>query len=103
MNHSNADRTPRQSAPLASVEMLHGRAPYGPRVIPDRTMRCAHCGITFHPAALHHDRALLLASCCPRCDGLLVPDNGRAATPPDAAHTTTSTVLRPSTATAASP
>ena len=98
MNHGNTDRTPKQPAPLASLEMLHRRGPYGPRVIPDQTMRCARCDITFHRAALYHDRALLLASCCPRCDGLLVPDNRRAATRTDTAHTTTSTVLRRSTA-----
>jgi len=36
-----------------------------------------------------HARALLLASCCPRCDGLLVPQDRRATTRAGAAHTTT--------------
>jgi hypothetical protein len=103
VTQSGTPRTSQQSAPLASVEMLQRSAPYRARVIPCQTMRCTRCGITFHPAALHHDRALLLASCCPRCDGHLVPDNGRAATPTDAAHSTTSTVLRRSTAWASSP
>jgi hypothetical protein len=88
MNHGNAYRDPQQQAPLASSEIPRQCSPHGPRLIPDQTMRCARCGITIHPAALQHDRALLLASCCPRCDGLLVPQDGRAATRADAAHTT---------------
>ena len=88
MNHGNSDHTPQQPAPLASVQIPRHRLPYGPRVLSEQRMRCVRCGVTFHPAALHHDRALLLASCCPRCDGLLVPENGRAATRADAPHTT---------------
>jgi len=60
----------------------------GPHLIPNQTMRCARCGTTFHPAALQDDRALLLASCCPRCDGPLLPENARAARRTDAVHTT---------------
>jgi len=47
------------------------------RLIPPRAMRCARCGMTVHPAAAQHDQALLLASCCPRCDGPLVPHDAR--------------------------
>jgi hypothetical protein len=82
MNHGTAYRTPQQPAPPASIEIPHCRVPYVRHLVPDQTMRCARCGVTFHPAALHHDRALLLASCCPRCDGPLLPllpDNGREA------------------------
>ena len=88
MNHGHGYRTPQQPAPLASVQIHHHRVPYGSRLIPNQTMCCARCGITFHPAALQHDRALLLASCCPRCDGPLLPDDGRAATRADAAQIT---------------
>jgi hypothetical protein len=80
MNASNTYRDPQQQAPLASDVAPRRRGPYGPHLIPDQIMCCARCGVTIHPAALQHDRALLLASCCPRCDGLLVPQDGRATT-----------------------
>ena len=41
-----------------------GRAPEG-------ALRCTRCGLTVHPAALAQDHVLLLARCCPRCDGRL--------------------------------
>jgi len=89
MNHGNAYCTPRQPGPLASVQIHHQSVPYGPHLIPNQTLRCARCGVIFHPAVLPDDRALLLASCCPRCDGALLPENGRAATRTDAVQTTT--------------
>ena len=59
-------------APIATVLIPHYRVTAS-TLVPEQTMHCTGCGITIHPAALQHDRALLLASCCPRCDGRLVP------------------------------
>jgi hypothetical protein len=56
--------------PTATVLILHHRVPQS-SLVPERAMRCSRCGMTVHPAAVQHDQALLLASCCPRCDGQL--------------------------------
>jgi len=51
------------------------------RLRPGSAMGCTRCGMTVHPAAVQHDQALLLASCCPRCDGPLVPHSARPVEP----------------------
>jgi uncharacterized paraquat-inducible protein A len=38
----------------------------------DAVMRCVDCGFTLRSTALLHNRALVLAAVCPRCDGTLV-------------------------------
>jgi predicted RNA-binding Zn-ribbon protein involved in translation (DUF1610 family) len=41
----------------------------------DTVMRCTHCGLAVHAGAALHDKAVMLASACPRCGGtsLAVP------------------------------
>jgi hypothetical protein len=34
-------------------------------------VRCSRCGLTLGEAAIRRDLALVLAACCPRCDGPL--------------------------------
>ena len=43
-----------------------------PSQAPSAGVRCGRCGLTVSAPAVHHDRTLLLASCCPHCDGPLV-------------------------------
>lgn len=70
---STAEPVARADAPIATVLIPHRRL----ALSPEPTMHCVRCGITIHPASFQHDRTLLLASCCPRCDGQLIPYDAR--------------------------
>jgi hypothetical protein len=63
--------------PVVTVLIPHHRVPL---LVPARAMSCRRCGTTYAPAEDQQDRAILLAACCPRCDGQL--------TPSEAAHLT---------------
>jgi hypothetical protein len=52
-------------------------------LVPPEAVWCQQCGLTVHAAAAQHDRTLILAECCPRCDGPLVPrEAGSKVQPP---------------------
>jgi len=49
-------------------------APVAPPRAGERTaMWCSRCGVRRDARAAAHDRVLVLAACCPECDGPLVP------------------------------
>jgi hypothetical protein len=60
---------PLRTAPVATVLAPHRRVASG--LAPEGTLFCTRCGHSFQPATCHDDRTLLLAACCPRCDGQL--------------------------------
>ena len=77
MPPADAQPAARDHPPFATIPTAH--VPDRP-LVPERTMRCRRCGVTIHPAALQHDQVLLLAACCPRCDGPLI-DEGAVPSP----------------------
>jgi uncharacterized paraquat-inducible protein A len=64
---NTAAEPPPTTVPVATVRIPHRRVASG--LVPEQTMRCTRCGLTFHPATIQHDQTLLFAACCPRCDG----------------------------------
>jgi len=69
MTASDADRAARDCAePHHEDETPQTRR----RFTPDGPLRCPECGLALHPATIQHEQALVLASCCPRCDGQLI-------------------------------
>jgi hypothetical protein len=57
---------------VAATETPVAPARPGERV----AMWCGHCGVRRDARAAAHDRVLVLAACCPECDGPLVPVPG---------------------------
>ena len=47
------------------------RAEAGARAWPREPLHCARCGLTVDEATFLQERVLVLAGCCPRCDGEL--------------------------------
>jgi len=58
------------SAPVGSQPS--SRSPARPRrLITTLPVRCPQCGVTLRTATVEHEQTLVLACCCPRCDGAL--------------------------------
>jgi DNA-directed RNA polymerase subunit RPC12/RpoP len=66
MNTANTKPAARDDVAVASVLIAHRRIPL---LAPAQEMICSRCGTTYDPTEDQQDRALLLAACCPRCDG----------------------------------
>jgi hypothetical protein len=91
MNTANTKPTARDDVAVARVLIPHRRIPL---LAPAQEMICSRCGTTYDPTEDQQDRVLLLAACCPRCDGQLTP---RKATRPSDRRATTSADLAPTT------
>jgi hypothetical protein len=51
---------------------LSSLIPEPPRRLPDGLPSyCAHCDVTLDEITVEHEQTLVLASCCPLCDGPL--------------------------------
>jgi hypothetical protein len=70
MTAANTRYVAPDDASSVSVLVPHLRVPL---LAPAQVRICGRCGATYDPTQDQQDRAILLAGCCPRCDGQLTP------------------------------